>query len=54
MDFEAAKAHCKARNWLWSLDLIEAMEIEVETLKSENEKLKSQQKAHRLYNSCNF
>ncbi len=54
MDWESAKKHCIDRNWEWSLDLIEKCQKEIEDLKAENEKLKAQGKAYRLYNSCNY
>ncbi len=54
MDLEHAKAHCKDRNWQWTLDLINKVQQEMKTLESENKKLKEQLNAQRLYNSCNF
>ncbi len=54
MDWEIEKKHCKERNWQWTLALIEKCQKEMEELETENKKLKDQQKAQRLYNSCNY
>lgn len=54
MDWESAKQYCKDRNWDWSLELINQAQKEMEELAAENKKLKDQQKAQRLYNSCNY
>ncbi len=54
MDWASAKEHCKKRNWQWSLNLINAAQIEMEEKEKYIQKLESQLKAHRLYNSCNY
>ena len=54
MDWEREKKYCEERDWEWSLNLIERCEKEMNTLIVENKKLKEQQKANRLYNSCNY
>ena len=42
MDWNAAKAHCKEKDWKWALDLIDKYQKEMEELKDENVKLKRQ------------
>ena len=42
MDWDAARAHCKEKNWNWTLDLIDTYQKEMEELKGENVKLKRQ------------
>ena len=42
MDWDAARAHCKEKNWKWTLDLIDKYQKEMEELKDENVKLKLQ------------
>ena len=54
MDWISAKKHCIERNWHWSLDFIEKCENEFVEMEKEIRKLKDQQKADRLYNSCNY
>ena len=54
MDWDAAKTHCKDRNWDWSLDLINKAQKEMEELEEKVKKLEAQQKAQRLYNACNY
>ena len=54
MNWEPEKAHCKERNWTWTLDLIERFEKEIQLLQDENKMLKDKEKAQRLYNSCNY
>ncbi len=54
MDWETAKKHCKERNWDWSLELINKAQKEMEALEAKVKKLEDQQKAQRLYNSCNY
>ena len=54
MDWESARKHCLEKNWLWSLDLINQAQKEMEDLEAKVQKLEDQQKAQRLYNSCNF
>ncbi len=54
MDWDSAKKHCIDRNWQWSLDLIYKAQKEMEALEAKVKKLEDQEKAQRLYNSCNF
>ena len=54
MDWKSAKNHCIEKNWQWSLEFIEKCEKEFGEIENENKKLKDQQKADRLYNSCNY
>ena len=54
MDWESARKHCTERNWLWSLSLIEQAEKEMKELEVQIKKYEDQQKAQRLFNSCNF
>ncbi len=54
MNWEAAKEHCKKRNWEWTLEFIEKSEKEFQSLEAENKKLKDQAKANRLFNACNY
>ncbi len=54
MDWESAKKHCQDRNWAWSLELIKQAQKEFEDLEGKVKKLEQQQKAQRLYNSCNY
>ena len=42
MDWNAARVHCKGKNWTWTLDLIDKYQKEMEELKDENVKLKRQ------------
>ena len=42
MNWDAAREHCKEKNWKWTLDLIENYQKEMEELKDENVKLKRQ------------
>ena len=42
MDWNAARAHCKEKNWKWTLDLIDKYQKEMEELKDKNVKLKRQ------------
>ena len=42
IDWGAARAHCKEKNWKWTLDLIDTYQKEMEELKDENVKLKHQ------------
>ena len=42
MDWNAAQAHCKEKNWKWTLNLIDKYQKEMEELKDENVKLKRQ------------
>ena len=42
MDWDAARAHCKEKNWNWTLDLINTYQKDMEKLKNENAKLKRQ------------
>ena len=42
MDWNTARAHCKEKNWKWTLDLIDKYQQEMEGLKDENVKLKRQ------------
>ena len=42
MDWHAARAHCKEKDWKWTLDLIDKYQKEMEELKDENVKLKRQ------------
>ena len=42
MDWDAARAHCKEKNWKWTLDLIDKYQKEMEELKDENVNLKRQ------------
>ena len=42
MDWDAARAHSKEKNWKWTLDLINTYQKEMEELKDENVKLKRQ------------
>ena len=42
MDWEAARAHCKEKDWKWTLDLIDKYQKEMEELKDENVKLRRQ------------
>jgi len=54
MDWESAKQHCIKRNWQWSLALIDQAEAEMKDLEEKLKKCQDQQKATRLYNSCNY
>tara|TARA_Y100001968_G_C19187500_1_gene633511 strand:+ start:625 stop:789 length:165 start_codon:yes stop_codon:yes gene_type:complete len=54
MDWKAAKIHCIEKNWQWSLDIIIQAQKEMEELEAKVQKLQDQEKAQRLYNSCNF
>ena len=54
MDWESAKKHCTERNWNWSLALIDQAEKEMQELEGKLKKYEDQQKANRLYNSCNY
>jgi len=54
MDWESARQHCSERNWKWSLELIDQAEKEMDELNEKLKKCEDQQKAHRLYNACNF
>tara|TARA_Y100001968_G_C19093550_1_gene588914 strand:- start:393 stop:557 length:165 start_codon:yes stop_codon:yes gene_type:complete len=54
MDWEAARKHCNERNWQWSLNLIDQVQMEMEELEEKIKKFESLQKAQRLYNSCNY
>ena len=54
MDWEEARKHCIAKNWHWSLDLINQAQKEMEELEMKIKKLEDQEKAKRLYNACNF
>ena len=54
MDWESAKQHCKDRNWEWSFNFIHQAEQEMKALEEKLKKCEGQQKAQRLYNSCNF
>ena len=46
MDWNAARAHCKEKDWQWTLDLIDKYQKEMEELKDENVKLKRQLGLH--------
>ena len=46
MHWDAARAHCKEKNWKWTLDLIDNYVKEMEELKDENKKLKRQLVIH--------
>ena len=54
MDWESARKYCTERNWKWSLELIDQAQKETQELEAKIKKLEAQQKAHRLYNSCNY
>ena len=54
MDWDLTKKHCKERGWDWSLDLINEAQKEMDSLEEKIKKLEAQQKAYRLYNSCNY
>ncbi len=54
MDWESAKKHCTERNWTWSLEFINQVQKEMEDLQSKLKKFEDQEKANRLYNSCNY
>ena len=54
MDWESAKKHCTERNWNWSLAFIAQAEKEMQELEGKLKKHEDQQKANRLYNSCNY
>ncbi len=54
MDWNSAKQHCIDRNWQWSLELINQAQKEIEELEIKLKKCEDQQKANRLYNSCNY
>ena len=54
MDWDSAKKYCSERNWQWSLDLIKEAQKEMEGLEKKIKKLEDQEKANRLYNSCNY
>ncbi len=54
MDWESAKKHCKDRNWDWTLSIINQAQKEMEELEEKVKKLEDQEKAQRLYNSCNY
>ena len=38
MDWDAARAHCKEKNWKWTLDLIEEYQKDIEELKDDRAK----------------
>ena len=42
MDQDAARVHCRDKNWKWTLDLIDKYQKEMDELKDENVKLKRQ------------
>ncbi len=42
MDWDLVRKHCTAKNWKWTLDLIDQCQEEMEELKDENLKLKSE------------
>tara|TARA_Y100001968_G_C18728392_1_gene423327 strand:+ start:140 stop:304 length:165 start_codon:yes stop_codon:yes gene_type:complete len=54
MDWKSARKHCKDRNWKWSLELIDEAEAEMKALEDKLKKYEDQNKAQRLYNSCNY
>ena len=54
MDWDSAKQHCNERNWQWSLELINQAQKEMEALEKKIKKYEEQQKANRLYNTCNY
>ena len=54
MDWESAKKHCIECNWKWSLEFIDQAEKEMKELEEKVKKYEDQQKAQRLYNSCNY
>ena len=54
MDWDSARQHCSERNWNWSLELINQAQKEMEELERKLKKHEDQQKANRLYNSCNY
>tara|TARA_B100000214_G_C23407318_1_gene374453 strand:+ start:330 stop:494 length:165 start_codon:yes stop_codon:yes gene_type:complete len=54
MDWDSARQHCIERNWKWTLGFIEQAQKEMEELENRLKKCESQQKANRLYNSCNY
>ena len=54
MDWDSARKHCKEHNWDWSLHLINQAQKEMDELEAKIQKLEAQQKAQRLYNSCNY
>tara|TARA_Y100001968_G_scaffold321510_1_gene356091 strand:+ start:2153 stop:2317 length:165 start_codon:yes stop_codon:yes gene_type:complete len=54
MDWEAARLHCSDRDWTWSLKLIDQAEKEMKELEEKLKWYEDQQKAQRLYNSCNY
>ena len=54
MDWDSAKRHCIEQKWQWSLELIKQAQKEMEELEMKLKKCEDQQKASRLYNSCNF
>ena len=54
MDWDSAKQHCNERNWQWTLELINQVQIEMEELETKLKKCEDQQKANRLYKACNY
>ena len=54
MDWESARKYCTDRNWKWSVEFIDQAQKETQELEAKIKKLEDQQKAHRLYNSCNY
>tara|TARA_Y100001968_G_C18875792_1_gene489399 strand:- start:297 stop:461 length:165 start_codon:yes stop_codon:yes gene_type:complete len=54
MDWDSAKHHCIEHNWQWSLKFIQQAQKEMEELEMKLKKCEDQQKANRLYNSCNY
>ncbi len=54
MDWESAKKHCIDRNWQWSLEVLNQAHDEMKELEGRLKKCEDQQKAQRLYNSCNY
>ncbi len=54
MDWDYAKKHCNERNWHWSLELINQVQKEMESLKTKLKKCEDQQKANRIFNTCNY
>ena len=54
MDWNSAKKHCTERNWKWSYEFICQAQKEMEILEEKIKKHEAQEKANRLYNSCNY
>ena len=53
MDWDAARVHCKEKNWKWTLDLIDKYQKEMEELKDEIMEITKASRS-RLYSNRTF